>query len=90
MNLTELCPSCLDELPADYPHDHVAIDLALTCHRDRARPRFRSLSRADRGELVRVALARGWTINALYLPYGRSVAGLRALAAATNGRLAAA
>lgn len=53
MNLPDLCPLCLDELPDGYPYDHVAIDLALEgSHR---------VYRAERAEAVRVGLTRGMT-----------------------------
>lgn len=54
---TNLCPYCLDELPDDYPYDHVAIDLALAgnarIHGD------------ERYEAVRVGLARGMSPDAI-------------------------
>lgn len=76
----ELCPTCLIELPAGYPFDHAAIDQALNCHPDWARARFRALTLDDRGELVRIALARGAKLNALYRRFGVSPAWLRRLA----------
>lgn len=93
MNTTSMCPACLADLPAGYPYDHVAIDEALGCHPDWARPLYRALTVDERGELVRVALSRGFTINALTRRFGQSCARLRQLAAlpapATTERIAA-
>lgn len=56
-----LCPHCLTELPADYPYDHVAIDLALT-----TRPHlYTTMRRHEKHETVRTALERGWTLTDL-------------------------
>lgn len=53
MNVPTLCPYCLEQLPDNYPYDHVAIDLALqgraTVHGD------------ERDEAIRVARNRGMT-----------------------------
>jgi hypothetical protein len=61
VNDINLCPACLEDLPADYPFDHVAIDLALG-----DRPElFTAMSMDERTETVRIGLARGLTLSHL-------------------------
>jgi hypothetical protein len=55
VNPADLCPACLDVLPADYPYDHVAIDRAL-------RGEIKVYG-AERIEAMRVALSRGITAS---------------------------
>jgi hypothetical protein len=50
-----LCPSCLAELPGDYPFDHVAIDRAV--HGDRSL--FAAMGTGERCEVILTALVRG-------------------------------
>lgn len=50
-----LCPYCLNELPDDYPYDHVAIDLAL---QGRAR-----VYGDERLEALRIGVARGGAVS---------------------------
>lgn len=57
----ELCPSCLNELPAGYPYDHVAIDRALRGDRTT----FAAMSTAERAETVITGLARGIDLGRL-------------------------
>jgi hypothetical protein len=59
MTMPELCAACLTELPAGYPYDHVAIDLALTGRRDL----FKAMTAGERREVVLTGLARGLTLN---------------------------
>lgn len=54
-----LCPSCLAELPVEYPYDHVEIDRAIDGDRDL----FGGMDVAQRREVVITALSRG---EALY------------------------
>lgn len=68
MNVPDLCPACCTELPADYPFDHVAIDLAL----DDQPALFRQMTRPERAELILVALSRGMNINQIALRFGRT------------------
>lgn len=58
---TQLCPSCLDELPAGYPYDHVLIDRALAGNR----AAWFAMNDDERGETVRVGLAHGRTYTQL-------------------------
>lgn len=52
-----LCPLCLAELPADYPYDHVAVDLALAGNR----AAWRGMLPDERAETVRTGIRRGRT-----------------------------
>lgn len=60
-DLPDFCPTCLDELPPDYPYDHAAIDMALD-----DRPHlYTHMGRWEKHETITVALARGWTLTEL-------------------------
>ncbi|MBQ1064512.1 hypothetical protein [Micromonospora sp. C41] len=60
--LPEFCPQCFTPLPADYPFDHVAIDLALS-----GDPVvLRSMHEAEVAEAHRIGRERGidsWTLR---------------------------
>jgi hypothetical protein len=58
MRVRTLCPLCLDELPDNYPFDHVAIDRILA-------GKQRPADRAERDEAIRVGIRRGMTITQL-------------------------
>lgn len=70
MTMPDLCAACLTELPAGYPYDHVAIDLALTGRRDL----FEAMDAGERREVVLTGLGRKvslWEISRrLDWPYG--------------------
>ncbi|GAA2858373.1 hypothetical protein Acy02nite_22210 [Actinoplanes cyaneus] len=70
-----LCPACLTVLPQDYPHDHVAIDRALTTQPER----FATMSRPERREVVLTGLDRGTSITALAALFRIRIGILRAL-----------
>lgn len=73
MSVPDLCPSCLTELPPDYPFDHVAIDLALAGNT----AVLERMPRAERVEMVRVAYARGLTESQVGLRVHRSITEIR-------------
>lgn len=75
MTVPRLCPTCLTELPEDYPFDHVAIDLAL----GRRPELFATLARDERVEVVRIGLERGRTLGQLSRHFGWSYADMQAL-----------
>lgn len=54
MNLPDLCPQCLTELPDGYPYDHVAIDRALNGQASL----FRRMSTSEQAEVVRTGRTR--------------------------------
>jgi hypothetical protein len=75
MTITDLCPACLAELPADYPFDHVLIDRALS-----SQPHlFRTMSHSERTEVVLTGLARGRSLNGLAVGLSWPFAHIQAL-----------
>lgn len=75
MTTPDLCPHCLDELPADYPYDHVAVDKAVAGDTRI----FRAMTRDEQREVIRTGRARGLTITALSVKLGRSTTDLHDL-----------
>lgn len=68
MNVITLCPSCLIELPDDYPFDHVEIDRAVAGDRRV----FADMNREQRTDVVVTGLARGKSLNQLAVQFGWS------------------
>jgi hypothetical protein len=70
-----LCPSCLADLPADYPYDHVETDQALTSRPDL----FTRMDRVQRVDTVIAGLAKGMTLNQIALHFRWQHAHIQAL-----------
>jgi DNA invertase Pin-like site-specific DNA recombinase len=68
MNLPDYCPTCLDELPTDYPYDHTRIDLALGDQPEL----FRDMRRDERRQVIATGLTRGWSWYRLGRRFHRS------------------
>jgi hypothetical protein len=75
MNSTMLCPACLDELPDDYPYDHVAIDRALTSQPER----ITTMDSHERREVILTGLARDMTVTGLASQFHWRTGQIRAL-----------
>jgi hypothetical protein len=85
MNPTTLCPACLDELPGDYPYDHVAIDRALTSQPGR----LAGMDPCERREVILTGLARGMSVTRLAHHFTTATAKIRALLPAGHPESAA-
>jgi hypothetical protein len=75
MNIPELCPSCLTELPDGYAFDHVLIDRTL----DGNPQHFRAMSLEERREVIRTGRARGLSDNAIAVRVGSTKLNIAAL-----------
>ncbi|MFF5082492.1 hypothetical protein ACFY36_36065 [Actinoplanes sp. NPDC000266] len=75
MNHITLCPACLQELPDNYPYDHVAVDRALTDQPNR----IGGLERQEQREVILTGLARGMTITFLARHFQWGTGRIRAL-----------
>jgi hypothetical protein len=76
--VTNLCPSCLNKLPADYPYDHVAIDRALAGG-GTARVAFAAMSRDEKAEVIRVGRDHGLSLRQVAQRVRRNAADLQYL-----------
>jgi hypothetical protein len=76
MDLPDLCPACLAELPAGYDGDHVRIDRAIGGDIGL----FRSMPVAEQAEVITTAISRGHTWHGLSQRFLIGAERLRAIA----------